>query len=1092
MSTTLLRSCQQEAFDCAKTRIENGENESNLSLCTGAGKTHVITMCSTKIPLLSRSMLIFPSLLLLEQYYRESHSHYEFPMFYLATEGTLRSVPRLSEMLKELNEPKWCILTTYRSAPTLISKFRPTTLPDVIIHDEAHHIQEPLYAAALNAANMAGVKRINLSATLPDSKKPHYKYPLLKGIQDGVVRDFNMDLFLCVDKERQDGATALLELIVRKLITQHEKVKLLIYTREANTDSDDASSVHMFLKTHRDALRANGWWMEGIKEDTVDRKTLLREFEQNKSTVSILVSCRTLSEGIDLKGANCMLPWDPTSSIVDNIQRIGRVLRLYKDSHGNIKEKQPPSTVIIPVFLPEVEYLACDKDRVAIDVLLKKQIEAGERGNFRPIVNVCTALKSELADEDAELFNALLYYPHTPKVTVDNTLLDCVAKACKKPLDVVKEEIAVTLDEGIAAAVREGEWNDDDAGEVVNALVGTQRITLVIREEDEVEMYGNGSQVITVEKHANGEYKTVKNGTKKAQSKLEDDAKKRVAHRLRVNFSDECQIILGIDSVEGADTTGGLILKHLTSEVKVDENWEARRLEWIAMHQRLGRNPSQTSDDFEEKRAAIWQSNQRAAYRKNALRMTKERIDILNNATPRWDWEEPDYFEHGYAKWKRYVEINKKLPLERDGVEEYKWQSWIRRKYRGYQEYSLTKEQINILNSNEYWRWEDDRWGQQYDNWVKCRNHCGKNPSKKSTFDNEKRAGNWQCEMRKLYNSNVNSSKLTPERIKLLNDTQGWSWIDDKWNEQLQHWVSEVNKLNRLPLSTSIDANEKKAAQWQSNQRSAYKREPRASHMTHERITILNVTPRWLWSEKDTPATQPQNVIEHVAADSTHVRNYHPPATVSETKETVTARQRSALEMFHTRFKTMNADTYASTIAENPEDFFAYHDIADKYDARDPPERQPLVKIASLLSRFNRPSYKAIDLGCGRNTLRTMESVNRMTWTSVDVHTVDNTVTVANMGALPYEDECYDIAVLSRSLWARNHLDVICETHRILKVGGRIVICEARNRWLADDKRTNTLLPCLVESGFEIQYKDGTEVTDDSNDVFQYIVAVKK
>jgi len=86
-----------------------------------------------------------------------------------------------------------------------------------------------------------------------------------------------------------------------------------------------------------------------------DREEILREFEDAtpESGVAILVSCRTLSEGVDLKNTNTMLPWDPTPESKTNIQRIGRVVRLYKDDDGTILpiEKQTPSLVIIPVWL---------------------------------------------------------------------------------------------------------------------------------------------------------------------------------------------------------------------------------------------------------------------------------------------------------------------------------------------------------------------------------------------------------------------------------------------------------------------------------------------------------------------------------------------------------------------------------------------------------------------------------------------------------------------------------------------------------------------------------------------------------------------
>jgi superfamily II DNA or RNA helicase len=260
------RQCQIDAFNCVKERVERGELETNLSLCTGAGKTHIIHKCSLEIPGINRVVLIFPSLLLLRQYASEMRGSYpDVPIYYYATEGTLPTIPRLGRSMDELLGATWCLWTTYISAAEFFPRLTSDKTPDLVIHDEAHHVTAPQYSAAL-AKLEAGVRRINLSATLPDSKIPHYKYPLLKGIRDGVVRDFNLDLFLCVETERTlGGATALLALIVRKLLTHHTKVKLLIYTREANTTGGDASSVRTFLDAHAVALRAHGWWIEGIR-----------------------------------------------------------------------------------------------------------------------------------------------------------------------------------------------------------------------------------------------------------------------------------------------------------------------------------------------------------------------------------------------------------------------------------------------------------------------------------------------------------------------------------------------------------------------------------------------------------------------------------------------------------------------------------------------------------------------------------------------------------------------------------------------------------------------------------------------------------
>jgi ubiquinone/menaquinone biosynthesis C-methylase UbiE len=90
------------------------------------------------------------------------------------------------------------------------------------------------------------------------------------------------------------------------------------------------------------------------------------------------------------------------------------------------------------------------------------------------------------------------------------------------------------------------------------------------------------------------------------------------------------------------------------------------------------------------------------------------------------------------------------------------------------------------------------------------------------------------------------------------------------------------------------------------------------------------------------------------------------------------------------------------------------------------------------------------------------------------------------MAHLPFEDESYDIAVLNRSLWARNHEAVLREVWRILKEGGRAILCESFQRW-QNETGENTLLAALKTVGFTIISEYGTTTDSSVSDVFQYI-----
>jgi len=149
---------------------------------------------------------------------------------------------------------------------------------------------------------------------------------VLQGIRDRVIRDFAIEMFI----GKQGEHSAFIEMM-EKMVEIHANdgrpVKALVYTKYAETGN---SSVRSFMAEYADECRRHGWWIEGITAEDAhgERFERLREFEANGAEVSVLVSCRTLSEGVDLAGANVMIPWDPTASVVDNIQRIGRVLRM--------------------------------------------------------------------------------------------------------------------------------------------------------------------------------------------------------------------------------------------------------------------------------------------------------------------------------------------------------------------------------------------------------------------------------------------------------------------------------------------------------------------------------------------------------------------------------------------------------------------------------------------------------------------------------------------------------------------------------------------------------------------------------------------
>ena len=231
--------------------------------------------------------------------------------------------------------------------------------------------------------------------------------------------------------------------------------------------------------------------------------------------------------------------------------------------------------------------------------------------------------------------------------------------------------------------------------------------------------------------------------------------------------------------------------------LSLDEVWEKRRQHWITQYKKNGnKTPSNSAKDPEEKRAAQWQSHMRQAY-KNTIE-------------------------------------NKKGPNV----------------------VKLTPERIAALNATEGWKWDSDPFQDSLDHWItQYRKKGNKNPSKNAKDPEENRAGRWQSYMRTNYKNTIENKKgpkLTPERIAVLNATEGWEWDSDSFQDNLDHWITQYRKNgNKKPSESAKDPEEKRAGQWQSNMRTYYKNtieDKKGLKLSEERIAALNATKGWKWS----------------------------------------------------------------------------------------------------------------------------------------------------------------------------------------------------------------------------------------------------
>jgi superfamily II DNA or RNA helicase len=188
-------------------------------------------------------------------------------------------------------------------------------------------------------------------------------------------------------------------------------------------------------------------------------------------------------------------------------------------------------------------------------------------------------------------------------------------------------------------------------------------------------------------------------------------------------------------------------------------------------------------------------------------------------------------------------------------LEEKRTGQWQSQNREFYKKKTLSQERIDALNNTHGWKFEEDPFEEQLQNWViQFTKKENKKPSESSKDLEEKRAGQWQSNMRHYYKKKT----LSKERIDALNKTYGWAWDEDPFEEQLQKWVIQFRKkCNNKPSESSKDLEEKRTGKWQSTMRQNYKK----GKLSHDRIDALNKTYGWAWDEEDPFEEQLQNWV---------------------------------------------------------------------------------------------------------------------------------------------------------------------------------------------------------------------------------------
>jgi hypothetical protein len=163
----------------------------------------------------------------------------------------------------------------------------------------------------------------------------------------------------------------------------------------------------------------------------------------------------------------------------------------------------------------------------------------------------------------------------------------------------------------------------------------------------------------------------------------------------------------------------------------------------------------------------------------------------------------------------------------------------------------LTEEQIKILEDTPGWTWgKSDEFVEQFENFkTQYIKYDGKltRGVKDAEHINRHKASLWVNAMR--VKKRNNHPYLTPERIKMLDECEFWSWIPTtiiSFDDRIDHYKMFYDTNKKLPSMGSDSVDERKLARWVIRMRMDYHN--KESRMTDEKIKQLAELPGWLWS----------------------------------------------------------------------------------------------------------------------------------------------------------------------------------------------------------------------------------------------------
>ena len=280
-------------------------DEYQIVMPTGTGKSVVVREIIARLLTIKNKFLVITSRKQIVEQFLEL---LEFPDTQLL--GVYDS--KIKDLEDSLTDDKKTIyVTTFQSAKYFKDQFL-----DLTVIDESHHYESPVSMEIID--NIWSPKLFTTATSRSKNKEVLFAYSLYEAIKDRSIVDYQ----IIVNHVENISDYDLVANICEKTITENHHILVFCNSIE------NAEQVFGKIKAifSNDSLNVYVDRIYGKDENTV-RREAIANFSAAK--FGVLVSVKTLTEGVDIPIANTVILADKKVSKIDIIQIFGRVLRTH-------------------------------------------------------------------------------------------------------------------------------------------------------------------------------------------------------------------------------------------------------------------------------------------------------------------------------------------------------------------------------------------------------------------------------------------------------------------------------------------------------------------------------------------------------------------------------------------------------------------------------------------------------------------------------------------------------------------------------------------------------------------------------------------